>query len=131
MKITLFTSNKPRHNYLINFLSKYCKKIYVIQECSTIFPGYLSGIYPKGTNMQKYFKRVHNAERKIFGNKIISGKNISIFPIQSNDLNSLKLNEIKQFLKSDLYIVFVSSYIKGKLVNFLNKKKADLTVDIV
>ena len=124
MKITLFTSNKPRHNYLINFLSKYCKKIYVIQECSTIFPGYLSGIYPKGTNMQKYFKRVHNAERKIFGNKIISGKNISIFPIQSNDLNSLKLNEIKQFLKSDLYIVFGSSYIKGKLVNFLIKKKA-------
>lgn len=124
MKITLFTSNKPRHNYLINFLSKYCKQIYVIQECSTIFPGYLSGIYPKGTNMKKYFKKVHYAERKIFGNEVISGKNINILPIQANDLNCLKLKEIKSFLKSDLYIVFGSSYIKGSLVNFLIKNRA-------
>lgn len=124
MKITLFTSNKPRHNYLINFLSKYCKKIYVIQECSTIFPGYLSGIYPKGTDMRKYFRQVHNAERKIFGNEIISGKNINILPIQANDLGSIKLKEIKPFLRSDLYIVFGSSYIKGSLVNFLIRNKA-------
>lgn len=124
MKITLFTSNKPRHNYLINFLSKQCNQIYVVQECSTIFPGYLSGIYPKGTIMKKYFQRVHYAEKKVFGNEIISGKNINLFPIQANDLNSLKLKDIKLFLKSDLYIVFGSSYIKGSLVNFLIKNKA-------
>ena len=61
MKITLFTSNKPRHNYLINFLSKKCDKLNVIQECSTIFPGYLSGIYPKGEKLKnillKFTKR--------------------------------------------------------------------------
>ena len=124
MKITVFTSNKPRHNYLINFLAKNCKKLFVIQECSTIFPGYLNGIYPMGTQMRKYFKNVHLAEKKIFGNQKISGKNINIFPIQAGDLNLIKLKDINSFLQSDLYIVFGSSYIKGNLVNFLIKKKA-------
>ena len=40
------------------------------------------------------------------------------------DLNYLKKNEFKEFLKSDLYLVFGSSYIKGSLVKFLIKKKA-------
>ena len=124
MKITLFTSNKPRHNYLINFLSKKCDKLNVIQECSTIFPGYLSGIYPKGEKLKKYFIKVHQAENKIFGNQMISGKNINLYPIQSGDLNTIKLKNIKNFLKSDLFIIFGSSYIKGALVNFLVKKKA-------
>ena len=34
MKITLFTSNKNRHNYLVNCLEKICKKLFVIQEFS-------------------------------------------------------------------------------------------------
>ena len=72
-------------------MSKYCKKIYVIQECSTIFPGYLSGIYPKGTNMQKYFKRVHNAERKFF-NKIIS---VKILVYSPNSIKRFELIKIK------------------------------------
>jgi|TARA_B110000211_G_C13793642_1_gene427337 hypothetical protein len=32
MKITLFTSNKIRHEYLISLLSKSCDKLFVIQE---------------------------------------------------------------------------------------------------
>ena len=34
MKITVFTSNKYRHNYLINKLSEICDSLYVIQECT-------------------------------------------------------------------------------------------------
>ena len=124
MKITLFTSNKPRHNYLINFLSKICKKLYVIQECGTVFPGYFSGSYPIGNIINKYFKQVHLAEKKIFKKKFIFCSNATLYPVQSGDLNKIKLNEIKSFLESDLYIVFGSSYIKGPLVNFLIKKKA-------
>ena len=32
MKITLFTSNNLRHNYLINLLSNCCERLFVIQE---------------------------------------------------------------------------------------------------
>ena len=42
MKITLFTSNKNRHNYLINLLSEVSDELFVIQECGTIFPGIIS-----------------------------------------------------------------------------------------
>ena len=123
MKITLITSNKPRHNYLINLLSKNCKKLFVIQECSTIFTGHKSGIYPKNKIIDEYFKKVAIAEKKIFFEKPVSCKNITFISIQKGDLNLLKLKKIKSFLKSDLYIVFGSSYIKGSLINFLIKKK--------
>ena len=39
MKITIFTSNLNRHNYLINLMSEICEELYVIQENNTIFPG--------------------------------------------------------------------------------------------
>ena len=45
MKITLFTSNKNRHNYLINLLSKISDELFVVQECETIFPGIVPGHY--------------------------------------------------------------------------------------
>ena len=32
MKITIFTSNKDRHNYLINELLKISTEIFIIQE---------------------------------------------------------------------------------------------------
>ena len=32
MKITVFTSNKPRHLYLMKLLSKIVDKLYVFQE---------------------------------------------------------------------------------------------------
>ena len=43
MKITVITSNKPRHNYLISLLQKVASKMYVIQEVDTIFPGLKDG----------------------------------------------------------------------------------------
>ena len=40
------------------------------------------------------------------------------------DLNNCSINLLEDFLKSDLYVVFGSSYIKGDLVDFLINKKA-------
>ena len=45
MKITLFTYNNSRHNYLINLLSTISDELFVIQECGTIFPGIIPGIF--------------------------------------------------------------------------------------
>ena len=126
MKITLFTSNKNRHNYLINLLSEVCDELYVIQECGTIFPGIVPGHYQASPIMQKYFENVSNAQSHLFGNSYVNNKkkNIKILPMISGDLNQCSMNLLSDFLKSDVYVVFGSSYIKGELVDFLVKQKA-------
>ena len=126
MKITLFTANQNRHNYLVNLLSNNCDELFVVQENGTIFPGIVPGHYPVSEIMKKYFKKVVNAQSKIFGNSHINGKNknIHLFPLQSGDLNKCSIDTLSDFLKSDVYVIFGSSYIKGDLVDFLVKNKA-------
>ena len=126
MKITLFTSNKNRHNYLINLLSEVSDQLYVIQESGTIFPGIVSGHYQVSPIMKKYFENVNNAQSKLFGNSYVNNKkkNIKILPMLLGDLNQCSMNLLSDFLKSDVYVVFGSSYIKGELVDFLVKQKA-------
>ena len=126
MKITLFTSNKNRHNYLINLLSEVSDELYVIQECVTIFPGIVLGHYQVSPIMKKYFENVNNAQSNFFGNSYVDNKkkNIKILPMVFGDLNQCSLNLLSDFLKSDVYVVFGSSYIKGELVDFLVKQKA-------
>jgi len=125
MKITLFTSNQLRHVYCINQLAKICDTLNVIIESRTIFPGKIEGFYEKNSEIEKYFNKVIKAEKKIFKDKFICNKGkINILPVTLGDLNKIKFNSISQFLKSDIYIVFGSSFIKGNLLNFLIKKKA-------
>ena len=126
MKITLFTSNKNRHNYLINLLSEVSDELYVIQECGTIFPGIIPGHYQVSPIIKKYFENVNNAQFHLFGNSYVNNKkkNIKILPMLLGDLNKCSMNLLSKFLKSDVYVVFGSSYIKGELVDFLVKQKA-------
>jgi hypothetical protein len=126
MKITLFTSNKNRHNYLINLLSEVSDELYVIQECGTIFPGIVPGHYKVSSTMKKYFENVNNAQSNLFGNSYINNKkkNIKILSMFLGDLNQCSVNFLSDFLKSDFYVVFGSSYIKGELIDFLVKQKA-------
>jgi methionyl-tRNA formyltransferase len=126
MKITVFTSNQNRHNYLINSLSKICEELFVIQESKTIFPGIISGHYSANNNMKKYFQNVVAAELNLFGNSFVNkyNRNIKILPLQFGDLNKCSMGLLKDFIKSDYYIVFGSSYIKGELVDFLVDNKA-------
>ena len=125
MRITLFTSNKNRHNYLINLLSEVSDELYVIQECGTIFPGIVPGHYQVSSIIKKYFENVNNAQSHLFGNSYVNNKkkNIKILPMFLGDLNQCSMNLLSDFLKSDVYVVFGSSYIKGELVEFLVKQK--------
>ena len=126
MKITLFTSNKNRHNYLINLLSEVSDELFVVQECGTIFPGIIPGHYQVSPIMKKYFENVNNAQYQLFGNSYVNNKkkNIKILSMVSGDLNKCSIKLLSDFLKSNVYVVFGSSYIKGELVDFLVKQKA-------
>lgn len=125
MKITIFTSNNTRHNYLVNLMSTISDELYVVQENNTIFPGMIPGHYQATDVMEKYFKKVKEAEQSLFKtNYIKRKKNLNLIPMKSGDLNKCKLDFLKNFLNSDFYLVFGSSYIKGELAEFLIKKKA-------
>ena len=106
MKVTLFTSNNKRHNYLINLLSGISDELYVIQECGTIFPGIVPGHYQASPIMKKYFENVNNIQSQIFGNSYVNNKNknknknIKILPMLLGDLNQCSTNFLSDFLKT-------------------------------
>ncbi len=122
MKITVITSNQPRHNYLINSLSKICTHLFVIQEVSNHYS--YTNKHVQNNLYTKYFKHVIKAEKKIFDFQNIKSRNISILTIPKGDLNNYSSNLLKSFLKSKYYIVFGSSIIRGPLLRYLIKKKA-------
>ena len=124
MKITLFTANQSRHNYLINLLSKIATELYVVQENDTLFPGIIPGHYPASEIYKEYFTNVIDAQKKLFGDNYISSENIKLLSLQEGDINKCSLKFLSDFLKSDIYIVTGASYIKGGLANFLISKKA-------
>ena len=107
-------------------LSEISSELFVIQESVTIFPGIVPGRYKASKIMKEYFENVSNAQLQLFGNSYINNKkkNIKILPMISGDLNQSSMDLLSDFLKSDVYIVFGSSYIKGELVDFLVKQKA-------
>ncbi len=124
MKVTIFSSNQPRHLNLAKQLSLISNKVFFISEVNTIFPGQVDDFFKKSATMQKYFKKVIDAERKIFGDISFLPSNVSCLPIKSGDLNKMVNSQLKDALNSDLYIVFGASYIKGWLIDFLVEKKA-------
>lgn len=125
LKITLFTGNNIRHNYLISLLAKNCKELNVIQEVTTLFHGKNDDIYKKNKIIDKYFQKVNLAQKFFFRDRFIFSKGkLNFLPIKMGDINSLEISEIKkQFLSSDLYIVFGSSFIKGNLFKFLKNNR--------
>ena len=126
MRITLFTSNNFRHNYLINFLSNVCDELFVIQECKPLFVEIKNEEIQSLNVIEKYFKKVNEAQNKIFKKELVNknNKNIKILSIIYGELNNISLSDLGEFTKSDIYIVFGSSFIKGNLIDFLIKKKA-------
>ena len=122
MNITLITSDQIRHNYLVNLLSNIATKLNVIQEKKTFFSN-----QNKISNLMKnYFLKVDDAQKKVFGNTAIDkkNKNIKLLSLENKELEKCSLNFLSDFLNSDIFIVFGSSFIKKDLVNFLIDHKA-------
>lgn len=117
MIITVFTANKLRHEYLIYKLSKSAEKLFVFQEEKR-------KKRKKGSYIIKYLKKVSEAEKKIFKSKKKLQANTKIIKLKYGDLGNVEIKKNLEFFQSDLYVVFGTSIIKGKLLNFLLKKKA-------
>ncbi len=124
MKITLFTSNQPRHLSLINKLAEISDVTYAIMECNTLFPGIIKDFFNKTEVMQNYFQKVIEAEQAIFDQAIFTKSNVRVLASKSADLNLFEQSKLKPALESDIYIVFGASYIKGWLIDFLVDKRA-------
>jgi folate-dependent phosphoribosylglycinamide formyltransferase PurN len=124
VKITVFTSNQPRHIALIRSLSEIAEEVYCIQECNTVFPGQVEDFFKKSDVMKSYFERVISAEKNIFGSLKFLPPNVRSMSIKSGDLNALPRESLSDALDSDVYIVFGASFIKGFLIEFLVQNKA-------
>jgi hypothetical protein len=124
MKITVFTSNRPRHIALVHHLAKLADEVYAVSECKTNFPGKIPDRIPKSSVMEEYSSHVIKAEEEVSGTIRFFPKNISILPMRAGDLNFVNTSILKPALSSDQYVVFGSSYIKGELGEFLVANKA-------
>lgn len=124
MKITVFTSNQPRHLALVNKLASVSDTTYAILECNTVFPGKVQDFFKKSDVMKCYFENVMEAENSLYGDISFSKNNVKSLSIKSGDLNLLNKEQLQEALSSDLYVVFGASYIKGWLIDHLVNHKA-------
>ena len=124
MKVTIFSSNQPRHLNLAREFSKVSNQVFWVSEVNTVFPGQIEDFFKKSEVMQAYFQNVINSERNIFGDIGFLPNNIRTLSVKSGDLNKLNRIQITEALHSDIYVVFGASYIKGWLIDFLVEHRA-------
>jgi len=119
VKVTLFTSNQPRHVALVEALAGVADEVLAVQECTTVFPGQVPDFYRKSEVMQAYFQRMMAAEREVFGRPRFCPGNARSLALKMGDLNRLALETLAPALASDVYVVFGASYVRGDLIDFL------------
>ncbi len=124
MKITVFTSNQPRHLSLIKDLANIADEVYAVMEVNTIFPGRKADFFKKTEVMQEYFNNVLESEKRIFGDISLLPANVRSLSVKLGDLNDIPQTVLAPLIESDIYIVFGASYIKGWLIDFLVAKGA-------
>ncbi len=124
MKVTIFSSNQPRHLNLAKLFSKISNEVFFVSEVSTVFPGQVDDFFKKSKVMQSYFQNVINSEKNIFGDIGFLANNIRTLSIKSGDINRLDKSQLADALNSEVYVVFGADYIKGWLIDFLVEKRA-------
>ncbi|MFZ0734228.1 MAG: formyltransferase family protein [Candidatus Sulfotelmatobacter sp.] len=124
MKVTVFTSNQPRHLGLLTALASCADDIYAIQECNTVRPGQVADFIRKSEVMRDYFQRVMAAERSVFGSGGFCPSKVQQLAIRMGDLNLLDLSDFGPALEADVFVVFGASYIRGALAEFLVGRRA-------
>jgi hypothetical protein len=124
VKITLFTSNSPRHLSLAEGLSAIADEVFVVHECVTAFPGQVEDFFRRSEVMQRYFGRVVAAEQTVFGQARFLPDNVRQLPLRMGDLSLMPMERLGAALESDLFVVFGASYIRGPLIDHLVSRDA-------
>lgn len=124
MKITVFTSNQPRHLSLLRRLSEVADVVYAIEEGTTVFPGEVKDRYDNSPVMKEYFEHVRAAEAEVFGTVGFLPDNVKQLCLKAGDLKYMTMEQLDEALHSDVYLVFGSGFIKGDLIHFLEEHKA-------
>ena len=123
-RITVFTSNQPRHLTLVEKLAGIADEVYVVQGAETLFPGRSPGLFRKSEIMEDYFAHVRTAENKLFGGPRFSPANARMMVMRPADVNEVTLDQVDDALHSDFYVVFGAAWLKGPLVEFLVANRA-------
>jgi hypothetical protein len=125
MRITVFTSNQPRHLSLIERLASVADEVYAVQECNTVFPGRVPDFFKRSDVMQRYFAKVIDAEREVFGEpRFPAATNVRQLPVKMGDVNLMPLSSFGPALDADVFVVFGATYIKGDLCDHLVARRA-------
>lgn len=124
MKITVFTSNQPRHVGLVAALSTVADKVWAVLECNTVFPGEIRDNYGNSEIMAAYFSRMRSAEKDVFGEIAFSENNVSTLSLKYGDLSKISRPVLEVALQADAFIVFGASYIRGWLGDYLINRRA-------
>lgn len=96
----------------------------MVQECKTLFPGRVGGLYQQSEIMAAYFERVNAAEHEVFGIPRFLPRNVRQFAMQRGDVNFLDLSHLGEALDSEYFIIFSGSYLKGNVLDLLMDKRA-------
>jgi hypothetical protein len=124
VRVTVLTSNQPRHIALLEAISAVADRVFAIQECNTIFPGQVDDFFRKSPVMRDYFSRVLDAERRQFGAARFPPANVSQLAIRMGDLSRLRTDVPAEALEADVFVVFGASYIRGPLAELLVERRA-------
>lgn len=124
MKITVFTSNQPRHLKLISKLATISDSVFAVLECNTVFPGQVADFFQKSQVMQRYLANVMAAEGEIFGGLDFLPENVSTLSLKMGDLSLLTREPLRAALDSEVFIVFGASFIRGWLADELVARRA-------
>ena len=124
MKVTVFTSNQPRHLKLVSKLAAVADSVFAVLECHTVFPGQVADFFQKSDVMQRYLSKVMEAEQEIFGGLDFLPGNVSTLSLKMGDLSLLSREPLRAALDSDLFVVFGASFIRGWLAEELVSRRA-------
>jgi folate-dependent phosphoribosylglycinamide formyltransferase PurN len=124
MKVTVFTSNQPRHLALVESIAGVADEVFAVHECLTVHPGKVADFYRNSPVMQEYFGRVIAAEREVFGQVRFLPANVRQLCLRMADLNMVEPDVLAPALDADIIVVFGASYIKGWLVDRLVARNA-------
>lgn len=124
IKISVYSSNQPRHLALVQKLSRFAAEINFVCEATTVFPGQTKDFFSNSPVMKKYFQNVQMAERKLFGSSSFTPPGVRTLVLKTGDISGLGKDVLASCLDADYHVVFGASYIRGWLADELAARKA-------